>query len=159
MRSGPRRRPGKCRFGYYSPLGVGGDGRDVHTDPDGTVHGRADREREREREREPDRRIHRDGEFLSATNGSHLYRHGGDGDAVGRWTRPGRRLRAVARYTDAQGGGKRSLSEATAPIRLDPASRATAVEMSLASFGRTVASAARASARCPPCADGCSGTA
>ena len=52
MRSGPRRRPGKCRFGYYSPLGVGGDGRDVHTDPDGTVHGRADRERERE----PDRR-------------------------------------------------------------------------------------------------------
>ena len=28
MRSGtPRRRPGKCRFGYYSPLGVGGDGR------------------------------------------------------------------------------------------------------------------------------------
>ena len=84
MRSGPRRRPGKCRFGYYSPLGVGGDGRDVHTDPDGTVHGRADRERERE----PDRRIHRDGEFLSATHGSHLHRHGGDGDAVGRWTRP-----------------------------------------------------------------------
>ena len=37
MRSGPRRRPGKCRFGYYSPLGVGGDGRDVHTDPDGTM--------------------------------------------------------------------------------------------------------------------------
>ena len=53
----------------------------------------------------------------------------------------GRRLRAVARYTDAQGGGKRSLSEATAPVRLDPAERAMAVKASLASFGRTVATA------------------
>ena len=53
----------------------------------------------------------------------------------------GRRLRAVARYADAQGGGKRSVSEATAPVRLDEAQRAAAVKASLASFGRTVATA------------------
>ena len=54
----------------------------------------------------------------------------------------GARLRAAVTYGDGHGPDKRAVSVETAPVRIDPARRAAALEAVLGAFGRTVASSA-----------------